>query len=301
MIQVCNVKVVESPTRVLVTGASGQLGARLMACSAHRKDVKVVGLSRRELDVTNQKEVQDAIRHHGPDVVIHAAAFTRVDDAEDREDEANLVNAEGVRWVADACLEAKASMIHISTDYVFGHAEHRPLKPGDPVQPLGAYARSKHRGETMFLDSGVRGAIVRVAWLYDAKGHNFFNTMLRLARDHGRLRVVNDQFGVPTAAHVFAMGLLDMAAKQENMPQGVWHFSHQGSTSWHGFAQEIIRLSGLDVPVEPVSSDTFSTKAKRPFWSVLDGEPLRQAMNWSPKHWKEALKECWLLKKKEEL
>ena len=301
MNQVCNVKGVESRTNVLVTGASGQLGVRLLACAATRTDVDVVGLSRDELDVTNDQAVRNALRLHRPDVVIHAAAFTGVDDAEDREEEATLVNAEGVRLVSSACLEVGASMIHISTDYVFGHIENRPLLPGDPVQPLGAYARSKQRGETLFLASGVRGAIVRVAWLYDTDGNNFLNTMLRLARDKGKLRVVDDQFGVPTAAPVFAMGLLDMAAKRRNMPQGIWHFSHQGFTSWHGFAQEIIRLSGLDVPVEPVASDEFPTKARRPVWSVLDGEPLRLAMDWRPMHWKEALKECWRMKKTIEL
>lgn len=284
-------------TKVLVTGASGQLGARLLRCAKARPDVEVVGWDREGLDVTDPKSVLKVLIREAPDVVIHAAAYTAVDAAESNEAEAMRVNADAVKNVAEACQSVGASMIHLSTDYVFGEVPHRPLLPSDPVGPLGAYARSKLAGEAAFVDSGVPGAVVRVAWLYDADGKNFLNTMLRLAREHGKLRVVNDQHGVPTSAPVLAEALLDMAVRRSAMPQGVWHFAHAGHTTWHGFAQEIVRVAGLDVPVEAVGTEAFPTPARRPAWSVLDGEPLRREMGWPVMTWQEGLERCWQFKK----
>ena len=284
-------------TKVMVTGANGQLGSRLMACALNRHDVVLEGLTQGDLDVCDREAVGKRMALLRPDVVIHCAAYTAVDAAESNEDEAHRVNAEAVAHVAEACVAEGASMIHISTDYVFGSTEHRPLLPTDQVNPLGAYGRTKRAGELAFLASGVKGAVVRVAWLYDADGKNFMNTMLNLAARHGSLNVVNDQWGVPTAAPVLAEGLLDMAARGMSMPQGIWHFAHEGQASWHGFAQEIMRVAQLDVPVEEVSSDAFPTAARRPAWSVLDGEPLRNEMGWTGIHWTEALQRCWELKK----
>ena len=297
MAQVCVVNRDSDVTKVVVTGASGQLGARLLACAKARQDVHAVGFDREGLDVTNREAVREVMAREAPDVVIHAAAYTAVDAAEENEAEALRVNADAVGVVAEACREAGASMIHLSTDYVFGEVERRPLLPSDPVAPLGAYARTKLAGERAFAASGVSGAVVRVAWLYDANGKNFLNTMLRLARQHGQLRVVNDQHGVPTSAPVLAEALLDMATRRDAMPQGVWHFAHAGHTTWHGFATEIVRVAGLDVPVEPVGTDAFPTPAKRPSWSVLDGEPLRREMGWPVVTWQEGLQRCWEFKK----
>ena len=295
--QVCIVKQDNNVTKVLVTGASGQLGARLLACGSKRQDVDLVGLDREGLDVTNREAVREMMAREVPDVVIHAAAYTAVDAAEANEAEALRVNADAVGVVAEACNAVGASMIHLSTDYVFGEVERRPLLPSDPVAPLGAYARTKLAGERAFAVSGVSGAVVRVAWLYDANGKNFLNTMLRLAQEHGKLRVVNDQHGVPTSAPVLAEALLDMATRRDAMPQGVWHFAHAGHTTWHGFATEIVRVSGLDVPVESVGTDAFPTPARRPAWSVLDGEPLRMEMGWPVVTWQEGLQRCWEFRK----
>ena len=283
--------------KILVTGATGQLGTRLLKCAAMRSHLETVGLGQSDLDVCDAGAVVEALNRHRPDVVLHAAAFTGVDAAERAEAEAHRVNSEAVGHVAQACAEVGAAMIHISTDYVFGEVPHRPLSPEMPTAPLGAYGRTKLAGEQAFLASGVSGAIVRVAWLYDAEGHNFMNTMLRLAQTHGALRVVNDQHGVPTSVPVLAEALLDMAERGEDMPSGIWHYAHQGHTTWHGFATEIMRVADMDVPVTPVPSDAFPTPAVRPSWSVLDGEPLRQEMGWPAMDWREGLKRCWELKK----
>jgi dTDP-4-dehydrorhamnose reductase len=283
--------------RVLVTGAGGQLGSRLMACASARPEVDAVGVSRAELDVCDAKAVAEVLRSVAPEVVIHTAAYTAVDAAEENEAEALRVNGEAVGTVARACAARQISLLHLSTDYVFGDVPRRPLLPTDPTGPLGAYARTKRAGEEAFLAAGVNGAVIRVAWLYDAEGRNFLNTMLRLAKERGELNVVSDQHGVPTAAPVLAEGLLDMALKGTAMPQGVWHFAHAGHTTWHGFATEIMALAGLDVPVNPVGTEAFPTPASRPAWSVLDGEPLRLEMGWPAMTWQEALRACWELRR----
>ena len=294
--EVCAMSVAKT-TSILVTGASGQLGSRLENVARSMTDVTLTGLSQQDLDVCDEVAVREALEKHRPDVVIHTAAYTAVDQAEIEEQEALLVNGAAVGWVANACKSVGATMIHISTDYVFGEVPHRPLTPETPAAPLGAYGRTKLAGERAFLKSGVTGAVVRVAWLYDAEGHNFMNTMLRLAQTHGELRVVNDQYGVPTAVPVLAEALLDMARQGAQMPQGIWHFAPQGHTTWHGFATEIMRVAGMDVPVHPVSSDAFPAAAVRPTWSVLDGEPLRQEMGWPAIDWREGLEQCWEFKK----
>ncbi|MEC8802269.1 MAG: dTDP-4-dehydrorhamnose reductase [Bacteroidota bacterium] len=286
----------DSTTTILVTGAGGQLGSRLRACAEGRPNVTFIGLGQEALDVCDRAAVFEALASHRPDVVIHAAAYTAVDRAQSEEPLAFEVNATAVRHVADACNAGGISLIHISTDYVFGDVPRRPLLPTDPTGPVGAYGRTKLAGEQAFLESGVNGALVRVAWLYDAEGHNFMNTMLRLAEAHGALKVVDDQHGCPTAVPVLADALLDMALRGADMPQGVWHFAHEGHTTWHGFATEIMRVAGWDVPVEPVGSEAFPTPAQRPAWSVLDGGPLREQMGWPKCTWEDALAQVWALK-----
>ena len=285
-----------STSTILVTGAAGQLGKRILSRAARRPSLKVVGLAQDDLDVCDPEAVQQALADHRPDVVLHAAAYTAVDRAESEADKAFEVNATAVGHMASACRDAGVSMIHISTDYVFGDVPRRPLVPGDATGPLSVYGKTKLAGEEAYLKSGVSGALVRVAWLYDAEGSNFLNTMLRLAASHGKLKVVNDQHGVPTAVPVLADALLDMAERGADMPQGVWHFAHAGHTTWQGFASEIVRVAGMDVPVVPVGTEAFPTPAVRPAWSVLDGEPLREAMGWPRCTWEAALAEVWALK-----
>lgn len=286
-----------APVRVLVTGAHGQLGRRLQAVAGRRNDVEVVALGREAMDVCRLASIHEALDRHRPHAVINAAAYTAVDRAESEEALAHEVNAVGPGALADACAARGVALVHVSTDYVFGNVPHRPLKPGDPVGPLGAYGRTKLEGERRVLASNACAAVVRVSWLYDAEGHNFLNTMVRLATERGALKVVNDQHGIPTAAPVLAEALLDLSARGQALPQGVWHFAHEGQTTWHGFAVEIMRLAGLEVPVEPVPTSAFPTPAVRPSWSVLDGSDLREAMGWPAVHWKDALERTWRLRK----
>ena len=206
-------------TRVLVTGARGQLGSRLLEFGARRKALQVVGLDRTDLDITDPSSIQEALVKHTPDVVINAAAYTAVDLAESEQERAFAVNGAGVKHLAEACRQNQVALIHVSTDYVFGEVERVPLDPSEPTSPLGVYGASKLDGEEAFSASGVCGAVVRVAWLYDARGNNFLTTMVRLAQQHGRLNVVNDQHGVPTSAPALAEALLDMAERGQDIPR----------------------------------------------------------------------------------
>ena len=287
---------VDRVTRVLVTGAKGQLGSRLLEFGARRKALQVVGLDRTDLDITDRSSIQEALAKHAPDVVINAAAYTAVDLAESEQERAFAINGTGVKHLAEACRQNQVALIHVSTDYVFGEVERVPLDPSQPTGPLGIYGASKLDGEEAFSASGVCGAVVRVAWLYDARGNNFLTTMVRLAQQHGRLNVVNDQHGVPTSAPALAEALLDMAERGQDMPQGIRHYAHAGHTTWHGFAAAIMGQAGMHVPVEAVTSDAFPTAATRPAWSVLDGAPLHQEMGWTLEPWQNALKACWKLR-----
>lgn len=283
-------------TRVLVTGAKGQLGSRLVEFGARRKALRVVGLGQSDLDITHPSSIRNALAKHTPDVVVNAAAYTAVDLAESERNRAFDINGKGVKHLAEACSEDGVALIHVSTDYVFGEVERVPLSPLEPTGPLGVYGASKLEGEEAFLASGVNGAVVRVAWLYDARGHNFLTTMLRLAQQHGRLKVVDDQHGIPTSAPALAEALLDMAVRGQDMPQGIRHYAHDGHTTWHGFASAIVRHAGLDIPVEAVTSEAFPTAATRPAWSVLDGAPLHREMGWALEPWQNALEACWKLR-----
>ena len=279
-------------THMLVAGAKGQLGLRLMEAAA-AAGVSAAGLDREGMDVASRDSVEAALDSVQPTVVINAAAYTAVDMAESQRDAAMAVNARGTQHLAEACQARGIPLIHVSTDYVFGQAPRRPLLPSDTPCPEGVYAESKRQGEEAFLASGVCGCVIRVSWLYDVQGANFLQTMLRLAKAHGSLSVVNDQHGVPTAAPLLAQALVEVAKLGKDMPQGIWHHSHQGHTTWHGFASAIMEVAGLAVPVLAVDTSAFPTAAPRPAWSVLDGEPLRARMGWPSVTWREALEACW--------
>lgn len=283
-------------TRVLVTGARGQLGSRLVEFGTRRNALHVVGLGQTDLDITHPASIRNALEKHTPDVVVNAAAYTAVDMAESERHRAFDINGKGVKHLAEACSEDGVALIHVSTDYVFGEVDRVPLGPSEPTGPLGVYGASKLEGEEAFLASGVNGAVVRVAWLYDARGRNFLTTMLRLAQQHGQLKVVDDQHGIPTSVPALAEALLDMAERGQDMPQGIRHYAHDGHTTWHGFASAIVRHAGLDIPVEAVTSDAFPTAATRPAWSVLDGAPLHREMGWALEPWQNALEACWKLR-----
>nr|BFE85719.1 dTDP-4-dehydrorhamnose reductase [Planobispora longispora] len=212
------------------------------------------------------RAVAEAVRLHKPDAVVNCAAWTAVDDAEAHEAEALAVNGHAVRALAEACAEADARLVQISTDYVFDGASSRPYREDDPTGPVGAYGRSKLAGERAALEHG--HIVVRTAWLYGARGANFVRTMIRLEAERETVSVVDDQHGQPTWAADLAAELVRLV--HADVPGGIYHATNSGRTTWYGFAREIFTLLGADPErVRPVTTAAFPRPARRPAYSVL--------------------------------
>jgi len=275
-------------TRYLVTGARGMLGTDLLEALAGRD---VTALGRDDLDITEPSAVLDAVAGH--DVVLNAAAYTDVDQAESDEERARAVNAIGAGNLAAAAARHGARMVQFSTDYVFDGTATEPYPEDAPRHPLGAYGRTKAEGEERVLAALPDGAmIVRTAWLYGRNGGNFARTMLRLAAERDTVQVVTDQIGQPTWSADLArqtVRLLDAAA-----PAGIYHGTNAGRTSWHGFAQAIFEVAGLDpARVEPTDSAQFTRPAPRPAYSVLGHSGWVKAGIPPMRAWPDALHEAF--------
>lgn len=278
--------------KVLIAGAAGQVGRALLACAPSR--VQPIPCTRTELDIGDQRAVADRVRECAPDLIINAAAYTAVDRAEAEPDEAYRVNADGAGHLARAASESGASLIHISTDFVFDGAASSPYRPESPTRPLSVYGQSKLAGETVVLERlAERAVVLRTAWVYAAHGRNFVGNMLRLMREKGSVRVVADQVGTPTAASSVAEVIWAIAARTDVC--GIHHWTDAGVASWYDFAvaiaEEAARLDLLsqEPAVTPITSAEYPTPARRPAYSVLDKTSLL-ALGLTPVHWRARLR-----------
>jgi len=250
----------------MVVGAGGMLGTELVR-RLRGRGRDVVALTRADLDVRDAAAVRDALRRHRPDAVVNCAAWTAVDDAEAHEDAALAVNGDAVRTLAAACGDVDATLVQISTDYVFDGRADRPYPEDAPPAPVSAYGRTKLAGERAVLDTG-RGHVVRTAWLYGAHGPNFVRTMTRLAAERDTVEVVDDQRGQPTWTGDLAEQIIALVGA--DAPPGVYHGTNAGETTWYGLAREVFALLGLDPDrVRPTTTDRFPRPAPRPAYSVL--------------------------------
>lgn len=258
--------------KVLVTGAKGQLGTDLMH-ELEKRGIEGIGVDVQEMDITDAEACRRVIKNSGADAVIHCAAYTAVDAAEDNVDLCRRINGEGTRNVAQACKEADAKLMYISTDYVFDGQGTRPWEPDDERHPLNVYGQTKYEGELAVEELSDKYFIVRIAWVFGVAGKNFIKTMLRLGKERGAVSVVDDQIGSPTYTYDLARLLVDMIQTDK---YGRYHATNEGLCSWYEFAKEIFRQAGMDVPVTPVSSDQFPAKAARPSNSRLSKEKLSE-------------------------
>ncbi|MEC3998823.1 dTDP-4-dehydrorhamnose reductase [Actinacidiphila sp. DG2A-62] len=258
-------------TRWLVTGAGGMLGRDLARVLGATAGARVTAADRAALDVTDPAAVDAAVAGH--DVVVNAAAWTDVDGAQEREEEAARVNGEGPRTLARACAAHGAVLLQVSTDYVFPGDASRPYAEDAPTRPVNAYGRGKLAGERAVLGLlPERGFVVRTAWLYGAHGRNFVTTMLELAGRRETVEVVDDQVGQPTWSGALAVRLAELgsAAVAGRAPGGIYHGTASGQVSWFGLARAVFELAGLDPRrVRPTTSDRFPRPAPRPAYSVL--------------------------------
>lgn len=288
---------------ILVTGANGQLGNEMRIVSKRSSD-RYIFTDVEELDITNRDAVMNFVKENDIKVVVNCAAYTNVDKAEDDEATAELINAQAVKHLAEACKSNEATLIHISTDYVFGGNEgNTPRTEDEPVNPTGAYGRTKLHGEQAIQEVGCNYLIIRTAWLYSEFGNNFVKTMRRLTSERDKLNVVFDQIGTPTYALDLAnviMRFIEILKKENNYQLstvnsqlfGVYHFSNEGVISWYDFAKEICELSGNECDIQPCHSNEFPSKVKRPSYSVLDKTKIKNKLNITIPHWKESLKKC---------
>ncbi len=255
--------------RILVTGVKGQLGYDVMRELESRGHVGI-GVDIDEMDITDRSSVDSVITGVGPDAVIHCAAYTAVDAAEDNEELCRRVNADGTRNIADVCRKLDCPLMYISTDYVFNGQGTRPWEPDDAREPLNVYGQTKYEGE-LYVEALDKYFIVRISWVFGLNGRNFIKTMLNLGKSRDSVSVVCDQIGSPTYTFDLARLLVDMI---ETDRYGRYHATNEGIISWYDFACEIFKQAGMNVEVIPVTSDQYPSKAKRPFNSRMDKSKL---------------------------
>lgn len=271
--------------RVLVTGVNGQLGHDVMKELAKR-GYEGIGTGSADMDITDWAAVEKKFRETNPDKVVHCAAWTAVDAAEDEVEACRKVNALGTENMAKMCRELDIPMIYISTDYVFNGQGERPWEPEDEREPLNIYGRTKYEGELAVEKYLEKYYIVRIAWVFGINGKNFVKTMLKLSETHDTLTVVDDQIGSPTYTRDLARLLMDMLETEQ---YGHYHATNEGTCSWCEFAKEIFRQAGKDVTVLPVTSAQYPAKAKRPHNSRMNKEKLK-AKGFTPlPSWQNAL------------
>lgn len=258
--------------KVFVTGVKGQLGYDVVR-ELEMRGMEAVGVDIEEMDITDSDSVKRVIKAAAPDAVIHCAAYTAVDAAEDNQELCRKVNANGPRNIAMVCRELDIKMIQISTDYVFSGEGDRPWEPDDVCAPQSVYGQTKYEGEQAVQEILDKYFIVRIAWVFGVNGKNFVKTMLNLAKTKDTLTVVNDQFGSPTYTYDLAKLLVDMVQTQE---YGIYHATNEGICSWYEFACAIFKEAGISMKVLPVSSSEYAAKAKRPCNSRMSKEKLTE-------------------------
>ncbi|WP_172914451.1 dTDP-4-dehydrorhamnose reductase [Capnocytophaga canis] len=274
---------------ILVTGANGQLGSEIQNIQGKTKNYFFTDAS--DLDITDRQAISDFVKKNNIQIVVNCAAYTNVDKAEEDIQTANLINNIAVGYLAEVCKENNASLIHMSTDYVFGGTKNTPYSETDPTEPLGIYGRTKLEGEKAIQNADIDYLIIRTSWLYSLSfGNNFVKTIQRLSSERNELKVVFDQVGTPTNARDLAAFIVHIIEKDLCKKREVYHFSNEGVCSWFDFATEIVRMSGNDCLVKPCLSSEFPSKVKRPSYSVLDKSKLKNDFNYTISHWKEALK-----------
>lgn len=256
--------------KILVTGVMGQLGHDVTE-ELEKHNIEYIGCDREEFDLTDKSATENFILENKPDGVIHCAAYTAVDKAEDEEELCRKINAEGSLYIAEACEKLGAKMIYVSTDYVFGGDGEEPYEPEDEKNPQNVYGRTKLEGEKNALENCSKVFIVRTSWVYGINGNNFVKTMRRLAETRDELNVVADQIGSPTYTRDLAKLLVEMIKTEK---YGTYHATNEGFMSWAEFAENIMKKSGLSTKINHIPTSEYPVKAKRPLNSRLSKKSL---------------------------
>ncbi|MBD5286254.1 MAG: dTDP-4-dehydrorhamnose reductase [Bacteroides sp.] len=279
---------------ILITGANGQLGNCMRNVAKDSKD-NYVFTDVAELDITDAEAVTKAVKDNDIKIIVNCAAYTNVEKAETDQDFAELLNAKAVRNLADAVKANDGTLIHVSTDYVFGGSlGNTPRNEEEPANPTGVYGETKLHGERQIAESGVKALVIRTAWLYSEYGKNFVKTMLSLTSSKPELKVVFDQVGTPTYAQDLAdtiFGIIENRRFDGN--EGVYHYSNEGVCSWYDFTKMIAEIAGnTGCDIQPCHSDEFPSTVTRPSYSVLDKTKIKDTFGIRVPYWTDSLKKC---------
>lgn len=282
-------------TKILVTGAKGQLGSEIKEISAEFHSFSFCFTDFEELDITCQTKVSEFFEHYKPDFVVNCAAYTAVDKAETEIDLATKLNALAVGILAEESAKLNCRLIHISTDYVFDGKGPRPYTEDEPVNPQSVYGRTKLEGELLCLKNNPQSIVVRTSWLYSKFGNNFVKTMLRLGNERTEVGVIADQIGSPTNAADLARAILTIISfvvvGNKNLIPGVYHYSNEGVASWYDFTKAIYELSGLKCQVNPISSEEYPSPVKRPPYSVMNKSKIKLIFGIQIPYWRTSLED----------
>lgn len=274
--------------KVLVTGYNGQLGYDVVK-RLEANGIECKGTTRNDFKLTNKASVIEYINSYNPEVVVHCAAYTAVDKAEDERELCFDINVNGTRYIAEACKEIGAKMVYISTDYVFDGKGNKPFEVTDTPNPINYYGQTKYEGELEVQKLLEQYFIIRISWVFGSNGNNFVKTMLRLGRERSELNVVNDQFGSPTYTYDLSKLIVDMIYTEK---YGVYHATNEGYCSWYEFAIVIFKIAGIDIKVKPIKTEDYPMKAKRPKNSRLSEDCTKnQEFDCLP-DWKDAVRRC---------
>lgn len=278
-------------TRILITGANGQLGNALRLELAGDPNIDAVYTDVEDLDITNAEAVENFLRDNAIEMMVNCAAYTAVDRAESDELRAAAINTEAVGIIGQAAGRLGIRVIHISTDYVFSGESYRPYEEKDEPFPQSIYGRTKLEGEGLLTSFCKDAVIIRTAWLYSEFGNNFVKTMLRLAGEREELGVVSDQIGTPTYAGDLAAAIHAVIRSDEWKP-GIYHFTDEGVASWYDFAKSIFEIAGKGIRVKPLLTSEYPTAARRPMYSVLSKNKIKRTYNIEIPYWRESLEKC---------
>ncbi len=284
-------------SKILVTGANGQLGNEIRRICRNFPGLEFIFTDVDMLDITNPDAVSVFMEASRPAIVVNCAAYTNVDGAEENVKNVRKINALAPQVLAAACAMQDAFLIHISTDYVFDGESAEPYTEEDITNPISVYGSSKLEGEEKIRTVFDNYLIIRTSWMYSEYGHNFVRSILSLARERETLNVVNDQFGSPTYARDLANCIIDIIIKSILNPKaylpGIYHYANQGSCSWYEFAQEILNIAGITTcKLIPVTTEQYPAVAKRPQYSVLDTTKVRTSFGIGIPNWRDSLREC---------
>ena len=280
-------------TKVLVTGANGQLGSEIRRISGLFPDIVFAFTDVDELDITHSLKVASYLAAFQPQFLINCAAYTAVDKAETDIEMATLLNATAVGILSKQSAEIGCKMIHVSTDYVFNGRGPRPYKEDDPVDPQSAYGKTKLEGEVLCQKFNPESLIIRTSWLYSAFGNNFVKTMIRLGNERDELGVIVDQIGSPTNAADLAAAVLTIISSVENgnksFVPGIYHYSNEGVASWYDFTKAIFDIAGINCSVKPIASEDYPSPVQRPAYSVMNKSKIKLIFGLQIPHWRDSL------------